>query len=134
MTFEEAVATQALWIQLWVNWMGIALVGTFVVLLFSRKTWRDAAVLLVSTGVMFFFMQWLYAQAGYVRLLGLPHIVIWTPLAIYLFWRIRKGGLGPAFRIAMGVLLVTITASLAIDYVDVARYLLGERGSLVPGQ
>jgi len=132
MTFEDSIATQATWIQLWVNWMGIALVGTFVVLLFSRKTWRDAAVILVANGVMFFLMQWLYGQVGYVRLLGLPHIIIWTPLAIYLFRRTRNGGFGLPFRIAMGVLLVTITASLAIDYVDVARYLLGERGSLVP--
>lgn len=133
MTFDEAIATQAPWIRIWITWMGIAIAGTFVVLLFSRKTWRDAAILLAVNVAMFFVMQWLYGQVGYVRLLGLPHVIFWTPLVIYFIWRLRRGEIGQPFRAVIWVFVATLATSLAIDYVDVARYLLGERGSLVPG-
>jgi hypothetical protein len=36
---------------------------------------------------------WLYDRMGYVKLLGLPHIVVWTPLAIYLVVLLRRDDL-----------------------------------------
>jgi len=65
---------------------------------------------------------------GYVRLLGITHIVVWTPFLIYL-WRRReiiKAKPTPA-RVYFAALFVTNLISLAFDYTDLARYVLGER-------
>ena len=61
----------------------------------------------------------------------LPHIVIWTPLAIYLYRR-RKHFVNPwPVRWTVTALMATIVVSLGFDYVDILRYLLGERAPLV---
>lgn len=76
-------------------------------------------------------MMWLYDQVGYVRLLGIVHVVIWTPLAIYLWQRLKNAEIVVPFRQIIWVFLATMVVSLAFDYADVVRYLLGERGSMV---
>ncbi|MFY0611450.1 MAG: hypothetical protein JXQ99_07995 [Hyphomicrobiaceae bacterium] len=130
MSFEDAVATQPAWVRYWVAWMGIAIIGTMIALLFSKATRRDSAVILVTTAVIYFAMMWLYQQIGFVRLLGIVHVVVWTPLAVYLWQRLKNPEIIAPFRHVIIVFLVTIVLSLAFDYVDVARYMLGERGSM----
>ena len=131
MTIEEAIATQPQWIQWWVSWMGIAMLGTMLVLVFSRATRIDALVILVTSIAAYFVMTWLYGQVGYVRLLGIVHIVIWTPLAFYFWRRLKAPEIQTPFRQAIWVFLGTITISLLFDYADVVRFLLGERGSMI---
>jgi hypothetical protein len=131
MTFEQALATQPAWIQIWVSWMGIALTASMIALAFSRTTRRDAAIILAVTVPLYFSMMWLYEQVGYVRLLGIVHVVFWTPLALYLWRRLQDPAIVTPFRQVIWIVLATITISLAFDYVDVARYALGERESLV---
>ena len=130
MTFEEAIATQPLWVQIWLNWM---LIGAFALPL-ALLIWRQArvvAVLCLAAGVAGgLTIGWMYEQMGYVKLLGLPHIVVWTPLAIYLFSRIRMEEMPVWPKRIMMVILATITVSLAFDYTDVIRYALGERTPL----
>ncbi|UWQ29369.1 hypothetical protein [Leisingera sp. M523] len=127
MTLNEAIASQPLWVQIWVN---ILFLGAFVLPL-ALLIWRPsrvaglatvAASVLAGAGV-----YWLYGQLGYVRLLGLPHVLLWTPLLIWL-WRQRAQPGMPVWprRIILAVCTV-IAISLAFDYVDAARYLLGER-------
>ena len=130
MSFEDAIAQQPQWVQIWVNFMGLVLIGSFICFLFSKATRRDALVLFVVNVAVFLMMQWLYGQLGYVRLLGLAHVILWTPLAFYLWWRLGDPGIRTPFRQVMWLLLATITISLAFDYTDLARYLLGERGVL----
>lgn len=67
----------------------------------------------------------LYTNFGYVRILGLSHILMWTPLLIFLL-RERKpfaeeNWAGKYLYWFMAV----ITVSLVFDYVDVAKYLMG---------
>ncbi len=132
MSLEEAIATQPSWVQWWINWMGIVIVGSMIALLFSKTTRRDSAVILVTSLAVFFLMMWLYQQVGFVRLLGIVHVVIWTPLAIYFWRRLRNPAIATPFRQVIWVFLATIIVSLMFDYVDVVRYLLGERESMVP--
>ncbi len=132
MTLTEAIATQGPVLRAWVAWMGVAMVATPLILLAFRDSRRDGIVAAGALVANLMFMQWLYAQVGYVRLLGLPHVLIWTPLALYLWLRLRQGGLPRIPQIAAAVFLVTMLISLAFDYVDVARWLLGERGSMLP--
>ncbi len=133
MSFEEAIATQPVWVQMWLNWMGLVIVGTFIGLLFSKGTRRDAAVIFVTTILVYFAMTWLYRQVGFVRLLGIIHVIVWTPLVYYLWKRLESPLITKPFRGLIWVFLATITVSLIIDYIDVARYILGEKASLVPG-
>jgi hypothetical protein len=130
MTFEEALAQQPQWVQIWVNLMAAILVGSFITLRFSRATRRDALVILLVNIPNVLLLQWMYAQLGYVRLLGLPHLIFWTPLAVYLALRLRDPAIVAPFRQVIWLLLAMMLISLAFDYTDVARYLLGERAPL----
>lgn len=133
MSLSDAIATQALWIQIWVGWLAIFTYVTIGALLVQRATWRYAAVAIVATAVNFLFMRWLYGQVGYVRLLGLPHVIVWTPLALYFGSALMRQAITGWVRPVVIVFVISISASLAFDYVDVARWLLGERASMLPG-
>ncbi len=68
----------------------------------------------------------LYNLYGYNRLLGLSHILVWTPLLPYLLYQRRpfaeENWTGRYLYWFMGV----ITISLIFDYIDVVRYFLGD--------
>lgn len=132
MSFDQAITTQPTWVQWWINGMGIVIVGSMIALLFSRTTRRDSALILATSLAMFFLMSWLYQQVGFVRLLGIVHVVIWTPLAVYFWRRLKNPAITAPFRQVIWVFLVTIIVSLMFDYVDVIRYFLGERESMLP--
>jgi hypothetical protein len=70
----------------------------------------------------------LYSQIGYSRLLGLAHVIFWTPVLVYLVrrhaqWRVSQTLSGK--WIVLSVMVLTV--SLAFDYTDVIRWILGER-------
>jgi hypothetical protein len=127
MTMQEAIAQQPQWVGYWLYWL---VFGSFVlpiVLLIWRQS-RIAGFAGVVAGVAAGFgVSWLFERLGYVKLLGLPHIILWTPLAIYLVMQIRRADMPKWPRWIMMVVLATLVVSLAFDYVDVARYILGER-------
>jgi len=130
MTFQEALAQQPLWVQIWVNVMTVVLLGAFVTLLFSRQTRRDALVLALGYAANVAAMLWLHSEFGFVRLLGLPHVLFWTPLVIYFLWRLRDRRITAPFRQVIWLLVAVMVVSLGFDYADVARYLLGETAPL----
>lgn len=127
MTFGEAIALQPVWVQFWLNILGV---GAFIVPV-SFLIWRQSRIagivtlvtVMLAGGAIF----WMYSQMGYVRLLGLPHVVLWTPLAVYLWRQIRRADMPVWPRRLMGATLAVIVVSLVFDYVDVARWVLGER-------
>lgn len=132
MTLAEHIALEPLWLWSWVTW--IAVVNVAVIVFVVR--WHDGHVtrgpievfvILATLVAIALFMEWLYSQVGYVRLLGLVHIVFWTPLAAYLWTRLKLHPVRSVFGIYLRILLITIVASLVIDYIDVGRYLSGER-------
>ena len=130
MSFEEAVAQQPQWVQIWVNVIGFVLIGSFVVLLFSKATRRDALILLAVNVAVVGFVMWQYSQMGYTRLLGLGHILFWTPLVWYFWRRLKHPEIGTPFRQVMWLLIATLVVSLAFDYADAVRYLLGDRAPM----
>ena len=132
MTFNEAVALQPAWVQIWLN---ILLFGVFLLplsFLFWRQSRLAGIVTLAAAALGAGGVFWLYAQLGYVRLLGLPHILLWTPAAIYLWSQIRRADMPAWPRRLISISLVVIVISLAFDVADVGRWLLGEREAL-PG-
>ncbi|MGJ8616764.1 MAG: hypothetical protein ACSHWS_07960 [Sulfitobacter sp.] len=130
MTMEEAIALQPAWVGIWLNWLFFGAFILPVALLIWRQS-RLAAVLTVGVGVLAgAAVYFLYEQLGYVKLLGLPHVILWTPLAYYLFQQIKRPDMPDWPRRIIWVVLITLLISLAFDYVDVIRYLLGNRTPL----
>lgn len=130
MTLQQAIAHLPLWLRIWID---VLLFGVFV-LPFSLFIWREsriaAVAILVADVAAGFSVSRLYGHMGYVKLLGLPHIIFWVPLAIYLFRRVRRADVPIWPRRIISVVLVMIMISLAFDCIDVVRYLLGERTPL----
>ncbi|MGB3147674.1 MAG: hypothetical protein WBA91_07950 [Paracoccaceae bacterium] len=130
MTLEEAIAQQPAWISYWLNWL---LIGAFILplTLFIWRPTRIAAAATIAAGVAGGIgTGWLYDNMGYVKLLGLPHIIVWTPLVIYLIALLRRADLPKPARWVLLVVVASILGSLAFDYTDVIRYALGERTPL----
>ncbi len=131
MTFAEAAATQPQYLQLWFVWLvGVMFIAPVLLLIWSQSR-RIGIVSLAVAGITAILMPLLYNQWGYVRLLGLGHVVLWTPLLIWM--RPRLPALTDKARIIAWVFFATLAVSLVIDYIDVIRWLAGDRASLVPG-
>jgi len=75
-------------------------------------------------------MSLLHQRVGMVRLLGVGH-VFWLGLVPWLVLRLDGIAPGP-LRAWIWTVLSVNSVSLVIDVVDVARYLRGDRKSLVP--
>lgn len=111
----------------WVTWLMV--VNTASVLFVRRRV--EARWVLAAWLVNFALMSGLFAAFGFTRILGLAHVVVWTPLLVYL-WRRSPGAQGGGvFTSWIVALFVSNAISVSIDYVDVARYLLGD-GQLPP--
>ncbi|MGI9293622.1 MAG: hypothetical protein ACR2PS_06530 [Pseudomonadales bacterium] len=132
MPFNEAMFTLASgWQVVWLYWMSFAIIVTPLVLVFSKATRLDAVIVLLTNIAMLVGMGWVYEQMGYVRLLGIVHVILWTPLFIYLFLRAKNGEMPLLCRLVIWMFAATLAVSLVFDYTDVARYLLGERDSMI---
>ena len=88
-------------------------------------------IVLLTNIAMLVGMGWVYEQMGYVRLLGIVHVILWTPLFVYLFLRAKNGEMPLLCRLVIWMFVATLAVSLVFDYTDVARYLLGERDSMI---
>ena len=107
----------------WVFWlMAINTASILFIIHRVEARWTLAAWLL--NGML--IMPYLYDQFGFVRLLGLAHIVVWTPLLLYLYRRHETFKLPSLTGIYFWLLIVTNAVSLGFDYVDLARYFLGD--------
>ena len=123
--WQADVAKQPQWVQVWLDVMMVVLLGLSAVFSFVRveARWVLAGFLLGAATLL-----GLYSQIGYSRLLGIGHVIFWTPVLIYLLrrrahWRVKETWAGKWIVAAVTVL----TISLVFDYTDVARWLLGER-------
>ncbi len=113
-------------VQMWINWMTLCLLLS---LLFIWKhtaaRWTLAVtVLTVPLGVAIF------ALSGNVHLLGLAHLILWTPLLIYLVKNeVRADGFNPGSLYGIWVMLLatTIVVSLVFDVRDVILVALGQK-------
>jgi hypothetical protein len=132
MSFNEAVALQPQWVQYWLYWLSFGGFVLPIILLFWRKSRKAAAFTLLAILMSAFAVSWIYSQLGYVKLLGLGHLIFWTPAVWFLMTEIKNGQVPPWPRRLMMVTAATLAISLAFDLADALRYLLGERTAL-PG-
>lgn len=129
-TLNEAMATEPMWLQAWIYTLVVTnLIAIFFVVGRADGKWlvrfEPVAILasFIAAGV---FMGWLYQQVGYVRLLGLAHLIFWTPAFVWIFLRRKTIGTASIFGKYIVLYLVIAGISLTIDAVDVIRYLFGD--------
>jgi hypothetical protein len=129
-TLNDAIASEPVWLQAWVL---VLVVANLAALLFviGRKEGRwlvrpEPIAIVVSFVAAAMFMGWLYAQVGYVRLLGLAHLVCWGPVWVWILSRRRSIGTDTLFGKYVHFYLVIAGTSLLIDGIDVVRHLLGD--------
>ena len=126
MTFSKAIAQQPAWVGIWLNVLFLCAIVLPLSLFIWRASRMAAIATLLSNVANFITIPWLYSQLGYVKLLGLPHVLFWTPVMILYVFQMRRDDMGAWPRGIMTIILIAIVISLAFDYVDTARYLLGE--------
>ncbi|MEO0369870.1 MAG: hypothetical protein AAF231_00295 [Pseudomonadota bacterium] len=134
MSLSDAIATQATWIQIWVGWLAVLNLGTLAALLITPATRRHGLVIGAAFVANYLFMNWLYAQYGYTRILGLSHVLIWGPLMIYLMAALRSDSITSWRRPLTFVFVFSMSISLAFDILDVARWFMGDQGSMLPAE
>ncbi|MEQ1755899.1 MAG: hypothetical protein ABL973_17385 [Micropepsaceae bacterium] len=112
--------SQPLPLQLWLLWLGM--MNLLVPLAFIRNI--EARVIVVVFLLNAVFMNLLFVRMRYGPHLGLPHVIFWTPLVLWLSTRLdRISARGGRFPTYVYALIVTDAISLGIDYVDVvAQY------------
>ncbi len=115
------IAQEPWWLSSWVYWL-IAINSLSLFFAFTRN---EAHWVLTAWLGNLLVMPMLFEAVGYVRLLGLTHIIFWTPLVTYL-WRQRSEFGNSWSGRYLWVVLATNSASLIIDYIDVVRYFLGD--------
>lgn len=111
---------------LWQLWLALLVAGNLVVPLVFIDRLESQVVLAAMVGA-FLLMVVLTGFTGFTRLLGLGHLVFWTPLVIYLFGRFGEAPADDFFGIWLRSLLAINMLSLIIDAVDVIRYIAGDR-------
>lgn len=129
-TLGEAIALQPTWLKVWMYGMGAVNLAAILFLFRRReKSWSlrlEAWAILAAFFAAAVMMNMLYAEYGYVRLLGLAHLVFWTPAWLWI-WK-RRADHAPADTLFGKYILLYLTIngiSLVIDAVDVVRYFTG---------
>ena len=78
--------------------------------------------------ILGFMIMWgIYASKGFVRVLGLGHLISWPPLMVWYAKVVGQGNIEEAFQYWLMAVLVVNGVSLVIDFVDVVRYSLGDK-------
>jgi len=70
----------------------------------------------------------LFMYRGFTLLVGGGHVLIWTPLVLFLIFARPQGS--AAYNIYLWILLIVNLISLVFDYKDLFRWLGGARSVL----
>jgi len=130
MDLNAAIAAQEPWLQAWVMMLVIAnLLAVLFIVSKEESGFKfhpDALAILAGFIGAAIFMTWLHEQYGYVRLLGLAHLVFWLPVYVWVLSRYRRQQYGGWFQRYITLYLVIAGISLLVDVIDVIRYFLGQ--------
>ena len=127
MSFTEALVQQPMWVGLWLNWLVIGAFLLPLVLLVWRQSRLTGIVALLGSVISGVLINLMFLQLGHVKLLGLPHIIVWVPLLIYLNGQQKRDDMPIWPRRIIYVIMFTLVISLAFDTIATMQYLLGDR-------
>jgi hypothetical protein len=128
-TLNDAIIAQPAGLKAWV--LALVLVHLVAVLFVATRAegrWRvrfEPIAIIVSFVAAAAFMNWLYFEFGYVRLLGLAHLLFWTPAYLWVALTSRRLGAADLFGKYLILYLIIAGISLLLDAADVVRYLIG---------
>jgi len=104
-------------VKIWMNWM-LAIFASSIFFVWKHKTaWSVLGTLLASLPLALLIFK--FTQS--VPLIGLAHVALWLPLAIFLIMTELKGKvaqLKTPYGVYIVLLLITITISLFFDIRD----------------
>ena len=129
--FDADVRLLPQWVQIWMDIIGISLFASIVALLIGATTRKLGLYVLATIVATVAIMVFMHAQMGMVRLLGIVHVVLWTPMVYILWRRLKSDPPGKIYSAAIVLLIVIASLALVFDYYDVARWILGERAPIV---
>lgn len=109
----------------WWAWVGLLATANMVGLFFLGS-W-EARVVLAAFVLAAAIQMAIFRVKGFVRLLGIGHIIPWVPMLVWLIPRLREIGTDSALGKWLLAVIVLDGLSLIIDFVDVGRYLMGDR-------
>ena len=127
MSFTDALVQQPMWVGLWLNWLVIGAFLLPLVLLVWRQSRLTGIVALLGSVISGVLINLMFLQLGHVKLLGLPHIIVWVPLLIYLNGQQKRDDMPIWPRRIIYVIMFTLVISLAFDTIATMQYLLGDR-------
>ena len=120
MTPIQAFAAQTGSLKAWLLWLFAVNVASIFFVRRIEARWVLGAMVL-NVAAMITLLR-LYGGGHHM---SLPHVVLWTPLLVYLAWRARLLGTQPrAYAAWLVALFVSDAVSLGFDYVSVARWVL----------
>lgn len=120
--FHLGIWSLAIGWKLWL--LALMVVNFFIPAFFIQTIEAQATIAAFFAGAMTGMV--LVKVQGFTRLLGLMHIY-WIPLLIFLAGRLGAFPPTDPFGQWLRALIILNGISLAIDFVDVIRYLRGER-------
>ena len=104
-------------VKIWMNWMLIIFISSIFFVWKHKTAWVVLATLIMSMPIAIYIFQ----TTQSVPLIGLAHIILWLPLAIFLVITEVKGKatqVKTPYGIYVVLLLLTITISLFFDIRD----------------
>lgn len=122
----DGINSMPLFWKAWIYWM-MLLNSASIVFCWKKVEARFVLGAWIPNGI---FMALLAEQVGYTRILGISHAIFWTPLVILLLRRRTKFDWATGYGLWLYTLILTNSLSLIIDYVDVIRFIAGDRDAV----
>lgn len=114
------------WVQMWMNWMLFIFLAS-IIFVWKQKGARWALlsfIISMPVGMLVFYLS------NTVHLLGIVHLLLWTPLLVYMLLKEIKLD-GFKFQSPYGLwvilLIATITISLLFDIRDIVLVAMGQK-------
>lgn len=109
----------------WPVWLGLLVAVNTAGPVFFLEALEAKVVLAVFLASAALMMM-IFARMGFVRLLGIGHI-LWILLVPWLWVRFDQVGFGSPLGYWIASVMIMNSLSLVIDAIDVFRYLKGDR-------
>ncbi len=117
------------WVIIWVQVM----VGVLAVSVLFALFRHEARAIVFGTLMGMAMTIVIYSQFGFTRILGVGHILFWTPTLFYMLSLQGTAGVAKTwFGRWLWPAAAVMGLSLAFDYFDLFRYLFGARTLIDP--
>lgn len=122
--YQDVMMRSPAWVLIWLQ----VLVGTLSISILFGLIRHEARAILLGTLLGMAMVIVIYGQFGFTRILGVGHILFWTPTLFYMGSLQGTAAVkGTWFGRWLWLAILVMGASLAFDYCDLIRYMLGDR-------